>query len=139
MKRLLSRGMATLLLLIFMYSLSVPASASVYASKYLSKYDATIVAQGNGVLKISVTVIAVEPIDELGASKIVVERNINGSWTPTKTYTNTDYPELSTTNDFIHVESVLYNGLPGCEYRAKVSIFGNTDYRTFTTLSEVAT
>lgn len=139
MKKILSRGISVFLLLVFMCSLSVPASASVYASKYLSKYDSTIAAQGNGVLRISVTVIAVETIDQLGASKIVVERNINGSWTPMKTYTNEEYPELSTTNDYVHAKSVLYNGLPGCEYRAEVTVFGNTDYRTFTTLPETAT
>lgn len=139
MKKFLSRGIATFLLLVFMCSLSVPASASVYASKYLSRYNAYLYAQGSGEIKVSFIIVAVDFLDELGVSEIVVERNINGSWTPMKTYTKDMYPEMFTTNDYVYQNYVLYNGLPGCEYRAEVTVFGNTDYRTFTTLPETAT
>ena len=48
-------------------------------------------------------------------------------------------PELSTTNSFSHADYVLYNGEVGKTYRAKITVFGNDDFRTFTTASTIAT
>lgn len=139
MKKYLSRGLAALLLLVFSCSLSIPANASVYSSDYLYTYSATLSPQGNGVMKISYTVIATDVLEELGVSKIVVEKKVGNSWIEAKTFTNDDYPELSTTSSNVCKEHILYNGVAGTEYRAKVTVFGNTDYRTFTTTSKRAT
>ncbi len=139
MKKIISRSLALVLIFIFTCSLSVAASASLYASQYLNKYDAFITAKGGGEIKISFTVAGVKVLDELGASKIVLEKKVGSSWTEVKTYTKSDYPELSTTNAALYSDYVMYNGVAGTEYRAKVTIFGNTDYRTFTTESKRAT
>lgn len=139
MKKFLSRSLTGFIFLIFSFSLCVPASASVYASDYLAKYSATISAQGDGVIKISYTILATDTLNELGVSKIVVEKKSGSSWIEVKTYTDSDYPEMTTTNDDVHRGHVLYQGVAGTEYRAKVTIFGNTDYRTFTTTSKRAT
>lgn len=139
MKKFLSHSLAAFLLLIFSLSLCVPASASVYASDYLAKYSATISAQGGGVIKISFTVAAVNKLDELGVSEIVVEKKVGNSWVEVETYTSIDYPELSTTNAYLYSNHIFYNGVAGTEYRAQVTVFGNTDYRTFTTTAKRAT
>lgn len=139
MKKIISRSVALILVLIFSCSFSVAASASVYSSKYLNKYDGFITAMGNGEIKISFSVAALNRLDELGASEIVVEKKVGNSWIEVETYTSSDDPELSTTNAFFYSNYVLYRGVAGTEYRAKVTVFGNTDYRTFTTASKRAT
>ena len=139
MKKIISRSLALVLIFIFTCSLSVAASASLYASQYLNKYDAFITAKGGGEIKISFSVAGMKQLDELGASEIVVEKKVGSSWTEVKTYTNDDYPELSTTNAFYYSNYVFYQGVAGTEYRAKITIFGNTDYRTITTVSKRAT
>lgn len=139
MKKFLSRSVAVFLLLVFSCSLCVSASASVYSSDYLLVYDGAISAQGGGVMKISYTVMGTGILKELGVNKIVVEKKVGNSWIEAKTYTNDDYPELSTTNDNVCKGHILYNGVAGTEYRAEVTVFGNTDYRTFTTTSKRAT
>ena len=98
MKNVLSRSISLLLAVMLVCALSVSASASdmsTYASDYLSKYDGAVTAQGNGVIKISFVVIGTEVIDEIGASKIVVEEKSGSAWIPVKTYNNTRNPELS--------------------------------------------
>ena len=139
MKKFLSRSIAVFLLAFFSCSLCVPASASVYSSEYLNRYSGSITAQGGGEIKISFSVAGMKQLDELGASEIVVEKKVGSSWTEVKTYTNDDYPELSTTNAFYYSNYVFYQGVAGTEYRAKITIFGNTDYRTITTVSKRAT
>lgn len=139
MKKFLSRSIAVFLLVVFSCSLSTPANASVYSSDYLYKYSATLSPQGGGVMKVSYNVMATDTLKELGVSKIVIEKKVGNSWIEAETYINSDYPELSTTNDDIHRGHILYNGVAGTEYRAEVTVFGNTDYRTFTTTSKRAT
>lgn len=90
-------------------------------------------------MKVSYNVMATDTLKELGVSKIVIEKKVGNSWIEAETYINSDYPELSTTNDDIHRGHILYNGVAGTEYRAEVTVFGNTDYRTFTTTSKRAT
>lgn len=139
MKKIHKYTLTLFLLLAFSISLCIPASASVYSSDYLAKFNATISAQGGGVIKISYTVMGTDTLEELGVSKIVVEKKVGNSWIEAKTYTNDDYPELSTTNSNVCKDHILYNGVVGTEYRAEVTVFGNIDYRTFTTASKRAT
>lgn len=142
MKKFAIRSCSLIMALVLAIGLCISASATEfapYASDYLSKYQGTVTAQGNGVVKISFLVIGTERIDEIGASKIVVQEKDGNSWIPVKTYNNVDNPELSTTNDFSYSNYVLFDGDVGKTYRAKIIIFGNTDFRTFTTASTIAT
>ena len=118
MKKILSRSLAAFLLFVFSCSLCVSASASVYASEYLNRYSDSITAQGGGEIKISFSVVAMKKLDELGASEIVVEKKVGSSWTEVKTYTKSNYSELSTTNAILYSNYVLYEGVAGTEYRA---------------------
>lgn len=139
MKKFLSRSFAIFLLLALCCSLCVSASATVYSSDYLNRYSGSVSAQGNGIIKISFSVAGMQKLAELGASEIVVQKKVGSSWIEVETYTKDDYPELSTTNAAMYSNYVLYEGVAGTEYRAEITIFGNTDYRTFTTTSKRAT
>ena len=141
MKKIFSGGVSLLLVLSFLFSLCIPAMAkemSIQSSQYLSKYDGVVTAEGGGTIKISFLVIGTRVIDEIGASQIVVEKQSGNYWIPVKTYNNTKNPELSTTNDYSYANYVLYNGVAGTVYRAEITVFGNTDYRTITTSSQRA-
>ena len=142
MKTLLSRGTSLILALALVITcLYVPAAssgASNYASDYLNKYSGVVTREGGGTIKISFTVIGTRVLDKIGASKIVVEEKNGDDWIPVKTFNNTKYPELSTTNDYSYANYVLYDGEVGAVYRAEITVFGNTDYRTFVTSSVTA-
>lgn len=136
MRKFFSRGLCLLVVLMFAFSLCVPAAAGSpipYASDYLSQYDGIVTREGGGTIKISFSVVGTGIIDEIGASQIVVQKQVNGVWISVKTYNNTRNPELSTANDYSYANYVLYDGEPGANYRAEITIFGNTDYRTIMT------
>lgn len=135
MKKLVSRSLAALLLLVFCCSLSVPAGASVYSSEYLSTFNGKITARGDGELKISYSVTATRTLEELGISEIVVEKRMGTSWLEAETYTDSDYPEFIATDSRSLDGYILYDGVVGLEYRAKITAFAGTDYRTITTAS----
>ena len=141
MRKLYSKGISLLLVLAFLLSICVPASAtmiSTRASNYLNKYDGVVTREGGGTIKISFTVIGTRVIDEIGASQIVVQKQVRGAWISVKTFNNTRNPELSTTNNYAYANYVLYDGEAGVYYRAEITVFGNTDYRTITTSSQRA-
>ena len=136
MKKVCSKGLSLFVVLVFALSLCVPAAAAApmpYASDYLSKYDGIVTREGGGTIKISFSVVGTRVIDAIGASQIVVQKQVNGVWISVKTYNNTRNPELSTTNNYIYANYVLYDGEAGVNYRAEITVFGNTDYRTIMT------
>lgn len=136
MRKFFSRGLSLFVVLIFAFSLCVPAAAespTPYASDYLNQYDGIVTREGGGTIKISFSVVGTGIIDEIGASQIVVQKQVNGVWISVKTYNNTRNPELSTTNNYSYANYVLYDGEVGVNYRAEITIFGNTDYRTIMT------
>lgn len=140
MKKFFSRGLSLFVVLIFALNLCVPASATPipYASDYLNQYDGTVAAEGGGTIKISFMVVGTRVIDAIGVSQIVVEKQSGQYWIPVKTYNNSKNPELSTTNDYSYANYVLYDGEVGAYYRAEITFFGNTDYRTIVTSSQRA-
>lgn len=141
MKKVFSKSMSLFLIFLFTFSLCIPASASVpvlRSSKYLSSYDGVVTREGGGTIKISFTVIGTRVIDEIGASQIVVQKQVRGAWISVKTFNNTRNPELSTTNNYAYANYVLYDGEAGVNYRAEITVFGNTDYRIITTSSQRA-
>ena len=140
MKKTASKGIALLLTMIFALSLFVPASAFDFgsiiaprASDYLDDYDGGIKALGDGVIRISFEVFGTRKLSSIGASKIVVKRFASGSWMPVKTYSNVTNPELSTTNRIAYESYIDHQGIAGSSYIAEITIFGESDSRTFST------
>ena len=70
-------------------------------------------------------VTAVGGMDELGTSKITVERSTDlVNWTPVKTYYKSSYPQMTTTTGTgCYVNYVTYNATTGYAYRAVVQLY----------------
>lgn len=135
MKKVFSKGLSLFLILTLALSMciSTAAASTPYASDFLNQYDGIVTSEGNGTIKISFSVVGTGIISKIGVSKIVVEKQDGQYWIPVKTYNNTKNPELSTTNDYSYANYVLYDGEAGANYRAEITFFGNTDYRTIVT------
>lgn len=122
-----------MMLVMQMCAITSAATQMPMASDYLSAYDGTVTSEGNGKIKVSFTVVGTGILDEIGASRIVIEKKTGSYWIPVKTYTLSDYPELATDNDYSYGSYVLYQGEEGKYYRAEITVFGGPDSRTFFT------
>ena len=141
MKRPISTCISLFTLIVLAVQLCIPASAitvTPQASDYIAQYYGNIVSIGNGTIKVSFTVQGTGTLEEIGASKITIEKKVGKTWSPVKTFDKTDYPELATTNSWSHAASIQYPGEPGAYYRAEIIVFGGPDSRTFTTNSQRA-
>lgn len=116
------------LLLVFSTMLGVSAMAAEGATPWGSKYFASRLAYlyettGNE-FEIWIEVAALDGMDELGASKIVLQRSSNNStWTDVKTYKSSDYPNLLDHDSGWHDAYVTYTGTSGYYYRAEVTFY----------------
>lgn len=141
MKKVFSRGLSLFVILTLALIMCVSTAAAAptpYASDFLNQYDGVVSSEGDGTIKISFSVVGTGIISKIGVSKIVLEKQDGQYWIPVKTYNNTKNPELSTTNDYSYANYVLYDGEAGANYRAEITFFGNTDYRTIVTSPERA-
>lgn len=114
------------------------------ASYYLSAYTAYVCAMGNGELEIWFDVTGNGPQEYLGALTIFLyESTDNVNWYWVKTFMDTDYDTMLSTNDWHHVNNVEYQGVAGRYYKAYVQIWGGPaeggDSRYIWTSSERAT
>lgn len=75
-----------MLLVMQLCAITSAAAQMPMASDYLSSYDGTVTSEGNGKIKVSFTVIGTGILDEIGASKIVIEKKSGTYWIPVKTY-----------------------------------------------------
>lgn len=151
MKTVVHKRIALLLTMIFAFSLFVPAGAAstssvptdVFfaprASDYLSDYDGSVRALGDGIVEVVFEVFGTRKLSSIGAKKIIVYRLASGSWMPVKTYSNVTNPELSTTNKMGFEGYIDHQGIVGEIYKAEITIFGESDSRTFTTNAVRAT
>lgn len=116
------------LLLVFSVILTVPVSASESAtsrgSYYFSSRMAYLHEISDNQFQIWIEVEAVDYMDKLGASEIVLQRSSdNSNWTDVKTFTKDSYTQLIRTNTTHHEAYVSYTGTPGKYYRAEVTFY----------------
>ena len=147
MKRIVSKSVAMLLVCIFSFTVALASEVTnlneVRASDYLSSYDSWLTASGNGEIIISFSVMAVRPMDSVGASQIVVQKKLSeNSWLGVETYYADTTSNLMAYSVARHGSTVTFNGAPGTEYRAMVAFYaGNSngsDTKVFYTSSVVA-
>lgn len=70
------------------------------------------------------TVVALDAMDELGASIIKIQRSADGeTWTTMKTYTKAGYSQMICEDTGAHGACVTYTGTPGFYYRAKITLY----------------
>ena len=77
-------------------------------------------------------VTAVSRMNELGASKIVVERSSDlVNWTPVKTFNKSSYPQMTTTTTTAgYANYVTYAPADGYAYRAVVTLYARNSSGT---------
>ena len=67
---------------------------------------------------------AVGTMQELGTSKIIVQRSTDEeNWTTVKTYYKADYPQMTATNTAVHYGCVPFTATSGYSYRAIVYLY----------------
>lgn len=69
-------------------------------------------------------VTAVGMMDQLGASKVIIQRSSdNASWVNVRTFSKDTYSSMVCTNTSIHASYVTYTGASGYYYRAYVELY----------------
>lgn len=141
-KRLL-RSISVILVIVFLISAPVQAlAAEARASAWFTGYGASIVAAGNGKIKIEFTVVGTGTMTKLGASTIDIYKS-NGAFVKTISYTTSGNGYMMGYNTAYHSGSVPYSGVAGQKYYAVVTFYARdssgSDYRSYTTAYKTAT
>lgn len=69
-------------------------------------------------------VTAQRTMQELGVSYIEIQKSTNGiTWQSMRTYEPDLFPEMIETNTAFHTDSIVYSGIPGSYYKAKVTYY----------------
>ena len=123
------------LLLVFSMMLTVPAMAAEEITPRGSSYFASRLAylhKTTGTqFRIWIEVAALGIMDELGASKIILQRSSDDStWTDMKTYRSSTYTNLIEYDTGWHDAYVTYTGTSGYYYRAKVTFYAKNSSGT---------
>lgn len=127
------RGMA----LYFAILMIMPASAfamDMRASSRIERSSARVKMGVDGNLWVYFSIDAVSVMDDIGASKISIQRYDGSSWVTEKTLTPTDTPEMQASNALRHSASIPYSPkYSGYSYRAVVSVYATDESGTSTT------
>ena len=101
-------------------------AAPARASAYLSAYYANITKTSSGDLSIHFQVIAPAIMDQLGVSRISVQRYTGSYWRTEYNFTYPETPELQGKDVGIYSETVLYTPqYPDSRYRAVVTFYAS--------------
>ena len=128
---------------VFLVSAPIQAlAAEARASAWFTGYGASIVAAGNGKIKIEFTVVGTGTMTKLGASTIYIYKS-NGAFVKTISYTTSGNVYMMGYNTAYHSGSVPYSGVAGQKYYAVVTFFAKnssgSDTRSYTTAYKTAT
>lgn len=116
--------------------LSVGVFASQQESKYISATWAIATAVGNGKIDIDFSIDGTGTMNSIGATTIQVYK---GDGTPVKTFSYTDdgCEDMMATKTYTHSSYVTFQGTPGINYYAVVTMYaGNStghDTSSYTT------
>lgn len=122
MRKRVCSGILFLLLMILMTATAF--AADTRASDRFSSHNAKLYVESNGDLEIYFSVITVNKMDVLGASRIVVERYNGFRWVTECTLTVKDAPEMQTSNASRYSASIPYEpNDPNANYRAVVTFY----------------
>ena len=136
MERKNSRLLVKLIAIILVVSLCAPIGAQAampetvqpMASAYLADYRAYICAMGDGNLEIWWEVTGTRTWADIGAlSVFLYESTDNSNYYWVKTFRFTDYPNMLWHDDYVCVDHVDYEGVPGRYYKAYVCIWAGPE------------
>ena len=107
---------------------AMPETVQPMASAYLMSYTAYICAMGDGDLEIWFEVTGTGTWADIGVLTVYLyESTDNSNFYWVDTFKFTDYPNMLWHNDFVCVDHVDYEGVPGRYYKAYVGIWGGPD------------
>ena len=111
-------------------SLAVPASAeaNTRASLFFHEISTYIYKLNDTQFQVWFDVAAVGTMEELGSSKITVQRSADGeNWQNMFTYRSEYYPQMIDYNTIEHGAYVPYHGTQGYYYRAFVTFYAKDE------------
>ena len=115
--------------LIFAMTVPIFASASevinTRASSYFAKSTAYLYYTSDTTFYVCFSVTGVQPMDEIGANFIKVQRRASEDeeWTTVRTFTKENYTNLVDYNQTTHSAEIIYYGTAGYEYRAYIELY----------------
>ncbi len=125
MKRF-TRSVCVIVALVLLLSVPAYAASEVTprGSSFFLSYDPCIYQVTSTYFEIYFDVVAVNGMDELGASYIELQRSPDcRNWTTVKTYTPENYPQMICENTGFHYDCVTYQAEAGYYYRAFVIFY----------------
>lgn len=111
---------------------------STRASSFFSAYRAYCTKTSATKLTVSFSVVGVGILEEIGASRIRVQKSSDGSnWTTVKTFNKADYSNMTDTDTGAHGSTVSCTIVSGYYYRAIVEFYAKNSsgsaYHTYYT------
>ncbi|MBQ6852079.1 MAG: hypothetical protein IJO04_03515 [Oscillospiraceae bacterium] len=127
MKRFL-KGICLVLTMSLLLSVPVMAApqqeAGTYSSSYFAVLDYYLWLISDTQVQVWFDVIAVDGMDQLGASVIKVQRSSDRTnWETMQTYTPEDNPQMLCPDTTMHADCVTYTYTSGYYYRAFVTFY----------------
>lgn len=136
MKKKVLKALSIILVFAFLFNMPLYAVAETKASARFSGYAASVVAAGNGKLKIEFTVIGTNTMTKLGASVIDLYKS-DGTHVTTISYATKGNEYMMGYSTAYHSGSVPYSGVSGQRYYAVVKFLAKNnsgiETRTYTT------
>ena len=107
---------------------AMPEPVQPRASAYLTSYRAYICAMGGGNLEIWWEVTGTRTLADIGVlSVFLFESTDNTNWYRVKSYQHNHYENMLWHDDYICIDHVDYEGVPGRYYKAYVQIWAGTE------------
>ena len=126
------RGMSLLFAVLMLMSASAFAM-DIRASTRIDSSVAIVKAGTDGNLWVYFSVDAVSKMDDIGASKITIQRYSGSRWVTESTLTPTNAPEMQTTNALRHAATIPHSPkYSGYSYRAVVDVYATNSTGTST-------
>lgn len=105
------------------------------SSLYLSLYRAWLTPKNNGAINVNVDVQAVDDMDDIGATSIVMYESSDGgsTWSAVRGYSSALYPNMLAHDTYLYYDTaVTHIGRPGKQYYAIITIYAgdSTGYDT---------
>lgn len=136
MERKKSRLLVNLIAMVLIVSLTVPIGAQAavpetvqpLASDYLAEYKTYICAMGDGDLEIWFEVDGTATWADIGVLTIYLYEstdNVNFYWV--KTFRYTEYENMLWHDNFVCMDHVDYEGVPGRYYKAYVQVWAGSE------------
>lgn len=126
MKKILSRVIVFSFAVLMLISTVSAASSGVRSSYYLDSYRAWLTPVSGAKINVNVDVQAVDDMDNVGSTKIVVYESADGgdSWSKARTYYSALEDNMLDQDTYIYYDTaVVHQGTDGYKYYAVVTVY----------------